>query len=219
MKHTPVLPPVGPDLLASVDDVAPGSTCGPVSGWLLSGGQGRRMGGMDKGLVPMPDGRPMAWHTAQRLAPQVAGLTLNANRHTDAYATLGWPTAPDAHDLPTGFGPLVGMLTGLRQATTAWVQFAPCDYPHLPTHLVASLSQAAFTQGAEVAVPITRQDGDLWHHWTCALVRRSTHPSLSESMNAGNHRVRVWMTARRWIGVCFDDACAFQNINTFGDLR
>lgn len=219
--HEPVLPPVVPAVpahpLPSEQTTSAART--EVSGWLLSGGQGRRMGGQDKGLVQMPDGHAMAWHAAQRLAPQVSDLVLNVNRHTDAYATLGWPVRADAPDLPPGFGPLAGMLTGLRQATTPWVQFAPCDCPRLPTHLVATLWQAAMAHGAEVAVPITQQGGDTWHHWTCALVRRDTTDALSESVNAGNHRVRVWLTAQRWIGVCFDDAEAFQNINTLGDLR
>lgn len=219
MTHAPVLPAVASDVPAHASEAAHADAREVVSGWLLSGGQGRRMGGLDKGLVPMADGHAMAWHTAQRLAPQVANLTLNVNRHAAAYAALGWPTRPDAPDLPADFGPLVGMLSGLRQARTPWVQFAPCDYPRLPDHLVASLWHAAIAHEAEVAVPITRQGGDTWHHWTCALVRRDTTDALSESVNAGNHRVRVWITARRWIGVCFDDAEAFQNINTLGDLR
>ena len=219
MKHTPVLPPVAPDVLARAIESANVGACTAVSGWLLSGGQGRRMGSIDKGLVPMADGRSMAWHAAQRLAPQVMALTLNVNRHAEVYAELGWPLQSDDAELPTNFGPLVGMLTGLRHAPTPWVQFAPCDYPKLPRHLVANLWQAAEAHGAEVAVPITRHGGETWHHWTCALVHGGTHSSLSESVNAGNHRVRVWMTARRWIGVSFADAEAFQNINTLGELR
>lgn len=167
----------------------------------------------------MADGRSMAWHAAQRLAPQVTDLTLNVNRHAEAYTALGWPVQPDGPELPADFGPLVGMLTGLQHAPTDWVQFAPCDYPRLPDHLVASLRRAAEAHGAEVAVPVTRQGSETWHHWTCALVHTSTRDTLSESVNAGNHRVRVWLTARRWIGVCFADAQAFQNINTLGDLR
>lgn len=219
--HDPVLPPVAPAVRPqSATSARPlPDARSSVSGWLLSGGQGRRMGGQDKGLVPMHDGHAMAWHAAQRLAPQVAALTLNVNRNAQAYASLGWPVQADATDLPQGFGPLAGMLTGLRQATTPWVQFAPCDYPKLPSDLVIRLWHAAATHGAEVAVPITQQGDETWHHWTCALTSCSTAGALSESVNAGNHRVRMWLTAQRWIGVCFDDAEAFQNINTLGDLR
>lgn len=196
----------------------PGHGPSLVDGWLLSGGQGRRMGGQDKGLVPMADGRPMAWHAARRIAPQVRSLTLNVNRHGEQYAALGWPYLPDDADLPAGFGPLVGMLTGLRHTQADWVQFAPCDYPHLPADMVSTLLAQALHHNTRVAVPVSTRDGETWHHWTCALVHRTTLTSLSECVNAGQPRVRLWLTAQPWIGVCFEDAHAFQNINTLGDL-
>ena len=68
-----------------------------ISGLVLSGGQGRRMGGTDKGLQPFK-GAPMAMHTIMRLEPQVDVVKINANRNLAAYESLGVSVLPDVID-------------------------------------------------------------------------------------------------------------------------
>lgn len=187
----------------------------PVDAWLLSGGEGRRMGGQDKGLLHLR-GQAMAWQVAQALSPQVRQLSINANRHLDQYRQWPWPVMPDDTDLPTRSGPLVGILTGLRHTSADWLQLAPCDSPLLPDDLVRQLHDAALAHGADIAVPWTRDDlsGDARHHWTTALLARRTLPSLEWAVRSGERRVHRWMTQQRWIGVCFAASAAFANINT-----
>jgi molybdenum cofactor guanylyltransferase len=188
-----------------------------IEGWLLSGGQGRRMGGQDKGLLPW-HGKPLAQHAAERLAPQVTRLFVNANRHLTAHAALGHSVVTDDPDLPPDCGPLVGMLTAWRHTHATWLQFLPCDYPLVPSDLVARLHQQAIRQQVNVAVPVTQSQGETRHHWACALVHRDLHASLHTLLHQGERRVRAWLTASTWCSVCFDDAEAFQNVNTPGDL-
>lgn len=188
-----------------------------IEGWLLSGGQGRRMGGRDKGLVCW-QGEALVHHVARRLRPQVTHLAINANRHLADYEAFGHPVIPDDADLPVDSGPLVGMLTGWRHTRSPWLQFLPCDYPEVPTDLVARLHQEALRTHAQVAVPVTHWKGEWRHHWACALVHRDLHPSLHTLLHQGERRVRVWLTTHTWCSVCFEPAEAFQNVNTPGDL-
>lgn len=161
----------------------------------------------------------MAWHVAQRLSPQVAALSINANRHLDQYRAWPWPVTPDLPELPAHFGPLVGILTGLRHAQTPWLQLVPCDSPQLPNDLVTRLLIAALDADADVAVPFTL-DTDLTerHHWTSALIRVNLADSLSQAVAQERPQVRGWMTQHRWTSVCFARDGEFANINTPGDL-
>lgn len=186
-----------------------------VEGWILSGGQGSRVGGQDKGLLSW-QGHPMAWQVAQRLASQVTRLTINANRHASTYAQWPWPVRPDDADLPALSGPLIGILTGLRHCQSPWLQVAPCDGPTLPLDLVACLHHAAQEARADVAVPFTPACGEEpeRHHWTCALIRANAALALERAIRQGERRVGHWIAQGRWISVSFERADAFININT-----
>jgi molybdopterin-guanine dinucleotide biosynthesis protein A len=186
-----------------------------VDGWLLCGGEGRRMGGQDKGLLPW-HGTPLVLHAARILAPQLRQLTLNANRHLDQYAAWDWPVQADDTNLPPQAGPLAGMLTGLRQASAPWTQFSPCDSPSLPHDLVYRLWHAAVEAHALVAVPLSTDQvtGKSRHHWTTALVHRDAAPVLSDKFQQGERRVGECLRACPWIGVCFERPADFLNINT-----
>lgn len=186
-----------------------------VTGWVLAGGEGRRMSGRDKGLI-MWKGQPLAWQVAHRLRPQVDALWINANRHLDAYQTWGWPVAPDEADLPRAGGPLTGILTALRRVHHPWLMIAPCDSPMLPADMVARLLRQATQCDADIAVPVTGPGGDglPMHHWTTILVHRRTQTRLEDAFAAGERRVRAWVAMNTWIGVSFDGSADFMNINT-----
>ncbi len=190
--------------------------------WVLSGGQGTRMGGQDKGLIQV-DQNPMAWLVAQCLTPQVHQVRINANRHLPTYQSWPWPVHSDDTDLPTFGGPMVGALTGLRHSQAPWLQLAACDMPYLPIDLTARLHEAATSEQAQVAVPVTKHTNGsvLWHHWTSALVSRHCMTDLHHAIERGERRLGKWLTQQRWVAVLFDDAsesALFTNINSPANL-
>ena len=185
-----------------------------ISGLVLAGGLGSRMGGADKGLV-MLDGRPMVDHVLARLHPQVDELLINANRNTDIYARFGIPVLPDRH---TGFvGPLAGLDAGLNHLgeTDGWVVTCPCDSPFVPRDLVARLVAATEAAGADVA--IVRADGQLQPVFLLAHTR--TAGALQAYLVAGERKIDRWVFTQKHAIVDFDDCPeAFANINTADEL-
>ncbi|HUP30732.1 MAG TPA: molybdenum cofactor guanylyltransferase MobA [Usitatibacter sp.] len=183
-----------------------------VTGVVLAGGQGSRMGGVDKGLQPFR-GRPMVTHAIERLAPQVDELLVNANRNPEAYAGFGHRVIADEIE---GFaGPLAGFERGLAHARGALVVTVPCDSPFLPLDLVARLRTGLESQDAQIAVART---GDQAHPVFC-LMRRDVHGSLQAFLASGQRKIDRWYSELRVAEVAFDDvADAFLNINTHEEL-
>jgi molybdenum cofactor guanylyltransferase len=183
-----------------------------ITGVVLAGGQGSRMGGVDKGLQPFR-GKPMAAHVIERLTPQVDELLINANRNPEAYARFGHRVIADEIE---GFaGPLAGFERGLAHASGDLVATVPCDSPFLPADLVARLRDALEREGAELAVAKT---GEQAHPVFC-LMRRSVHESLRRFLSEGQRKIDRWYSQLRVVEVRFDDeAQAFLNINTREEL-
>ena len=192
-----------------------------ITGLILAGGRGSRMGTVDKGLQPFR-GEAMVAHVMRTLAPQVGSVAINANQNLDAYAALGAPVWPD--DL-TGFeGPLAGLETGLRRASTELLVTAPCDSPFLPADLVARLHAAMLAGGADLALAETEEiagDGALriQPQPVFALVKTSALPQLSSYLAGGGRRMDGWYGSIKVVRVRFDDASAFRNINTLRELQ
>ena len=188
------------------------STGQPITGLILAGGMGRRMGGTDKGLAELW-GRPMVAHVIDRLAPQVDEILINANRNPERYAAFGYRVIPDAIE---GYaGPLAGLERGLAEASHALVATAPCDSPFLPAVLVQRLYESMSAAGADLAVART---GDQPHPVFC-LCRRSLHAHLRAYLGAGGRKIDAWYATLRVVEVAFDDqAQAFSNINTREEL-
>src|SRR3990167_3191680 len=141
-----------------------------ITGLILAGGRGSRMGSIDKGLVPLA-GKPMVAHVLERLQPQVQCLLINANQNLDTYAAFGAPVWPDA--MPDFAGPLAGLQTGLMHCETPYLVTAPCDSPFLPTDLVARLAQALQTQDADLAVAVTGEGDARQPHPVFCLAQAS----------------------------------------------
>jgi molybdopterin-guanine dinucleotide biosynthesis protein A len=183
-----------------------------VTGIVLAGGQGSRMGGVDKGLQTFR-GKPMVAHVIERLAPQVDEIIINANRNVEAYGAFGHRVLADSI---TGFaGPLAGFERGLAHAAGELVATVPCDSPFLPTDLVARLRKAIEEASAQLAVAKT---GDQAHP-VFTLMRRSVHQSLREFMGSGQRKIDKWYASLSVVEVAFDDeAQAFMNINTRAEL-
>jgi molybdopterin-guanine dinucleotide biosynthesis protein A len=183
-----------------------------VTGVVLAGGQGSRMGGVDKGLQPFR-GRPMVAHAVERLAGQVDELLINANRNPEAYAQFGHRVIADEIE---GFaGPLAGFERGLAHAKGDLVVTVPCDSPFLPVDLVARLRAALESADADLAVAKT---GDQAHP-VFSLMRRKVLPSLQQFLSSGQRKIDRWYSALKVVEVPFDDQPdAFLNINTREEL-
>jgi molybdopterin-guanine dinucleotide biosynthesis protein A len=182
-----------------------------ITGIVLAGGLGRRMGGVDKGLQPFR-GRPLAQWAIERLAPQVDELLINANQNASAYARFGYRVVPDEVG---GFaGPLAGLHAGLKGARGALVATVPCDSPFLPADLVARLRAALAER--DVAVAKTGAQP----HPVFALVRRGVLPHLEAYLARGGRKIDDWYATLRVVEVAFDDAAdAFRNLNTLQELE
>ena len=183
-----------------------------ITGVVLAGGQGRRMGGVDKGLQPL-NGQPLVEHIIARLRPQVGHLVINANRNLQAYAAFGYPVLADA--VPGFAGPLAGLHAALSAAQTPWVVIVPCDSPFLPVDLVFRLFSALTAASAKIAVART---GEQVHPVFC-LCRRELLPHLDDYLARGERKFGRWYAHLQTVEVAFDDqAQAFENINTREEL-
>lgn len=188
-----------------------------VTGLILAGGRGSRMGGVDKGLQNHR-GMPLALHALWRLQPQVGHIMINANRNLGAYESFGVPVWPDA--LPDFAGPLAGFLAGLEHCETPWLVTVPCDTPDFPADLVARLGAAALQADAEIAMPTVREDDGRWRTQPVfCLLRTSLLDSLVRFTHDGGRKIDAWTARHRTVEVPFDDARAFFNANTLADLR
>ena len=192
-----------------------------ITGLILAGGQGTRMGRCDKGMLPL-HGQPLAQHVLQRLAPQVGALALNVNEYQDSYLAFGVPVWPD--ELAGHCGPLAGLQSGLRRAATPYLLTAPCDSPLLPHDLVTRLAAALLAQDADLAIAVTEETDPASglpqrrRHPVFCLVKTAALPQLDAYLASGERRVGAWHGPLKRAEVLFDDASAFRNINTPQEL-
>ncbi|MCB5190496.1 molybdenum cofactor guanylyltransferase [Methylobacillus arboreus] len=183
-----------------------------ITGIVLAGGKGKRMGGTDKGLVEF-NGQPMVAHVLQRLAPQVDEVLINANREIERYAQFGYRVIEDEI---SGFaGPLAGLHIGMQQAQHPYILTVPCDSPLLPTSLAKRLMNALIERDADIAVAKTGKQA----HPVFCLCRRSLLPSLEQFLDQGERKMADWIAKLDSAEVSFtDQAHAFTNINTPEEL-
>ncbi len=187
-----------------------------ITGLVLAGGRGSRMGGVDKGLQNHL-GMPLAMHALLRLGPQVGALMINANRNLGAYDSMGVPVWPDAQlDFP---GPLAGFLAGLEHCETPYLVTVPCDTPNFPTDLVARLAAALEAEGAEIAIAATLEDGRLQAQPVFCLMQADLLESLVAFTHAGQRKIDKWTGQHRCATVVFDETDAFFNANTPAELQ
>lgn len=177
-----------------------------LTGMILAGGEGRRMGGRDKGLEPF-SGLPLIGHVIQRFDGRVAELLINANRNSDAYELFADRVIEDAEG---GFkGPLMGIYSGLRAAKTPWLLVAPCDSPALPNDLVARMVAGIGEHDIGVAF-----DGERLHP-VVALIHTSLAEDLATTLADGERKIDRWYARHAWCRVDMSDCPdAFANLNT-----
>ncbi|MCW7540375.1 molybdenum cofactor guanylyltransferase MobA [Aquabacterium sp. A7-Y] len=183
-----------------------------VTGLVLAGGQGRRMGGVDKGLQPFR-GEPLVRHALRRLAPQTGALMISANRHLERYRGFGVPVHEDS--LPGHAGPLAGFLSGLRHCRTPYLATVPCDSPGFPADLVARLARALEPGDADLAIASC---GERRQPVFC-LMKTRTLDSLMGFLEGGGRRIEQWCFEHGCVEVPFDEKAAFSNANTLEELQ
>jgi molybdenum cofactor guanylyltransferase len=196
-----------------------------ITGLILAGGRGSRMGGVDKGLQNF-NGIPLALHTLMRLGPQVESVMVNANRNLSAYESFGASVWPDAS--ADFAGPLSGFLVGLERAETPYVLTVPCDTPRLPLDLAKRLAEALVREDADIAMaaaPETSSDGQTETRTqpVFCLMKIEMSESLVKFTHAGGRKIDAWTAQHKTVVVPFDapsdDPLAFANVNTLNELQ
>ena len=183
-----------------------------ITGVILAGGQGRRMGGVDKGLTLL-QGKPFIEWVLARFSPQVDEVLINANQNPEQYARFGYRIIPD--EIGGFAGPLAGLHRGLAEARHELVATVPCDSPFLPPDLVERLYAGLAAAKTQLAVAKTFAQP----HPVFCLCRRDVLDHLSEFLNSGGHKIDAWYATLEVAEVAFDDQEeAFCNINTPEEL-
>jgi molybdopterin-guanine dinucleotide biosynthesis protein A len=196
-----------------------------ITGLILAGGRGARMGGVDKGLQNF-NGTPLTLHTLMRLQMQDAAtlseMMVVANRNLSAYESFGVQVWPDSTD---GFaGPLAGFLTGLERCETDLLLTVPCDSPLFPLNLTQRLLDTLIAEDAEIAVAAAKEeDGSVRAQPVFCLMRVSLLESLVKFMQSGGRKIDAWTAQHKTVLVPFDtddvDPRAFFNANTLEELH
>lgn len=196
-----------------------------ITGLVLAGGRGSRMGGVDKGLQRF-HGVPLALHALRRLQAQVGPCMLNANRSLTVYQSFGVPVHTDV--LPDYAGPLAGFLTGLTHCRTDWLLTVACDSPCFPTDLAQRMTAEALHAHADIVLaagPEVVRDGtrQVRAQPVFALLHRSLLPSLQTFVADGGRKIDAW-TQQHSHALCYfdrsqDDPQAFANTNTVQELQ
>lgn len=196
-----------------------------ITGLILAGGRGARMGGVDKGLQNF-NGTPLTLHTLMRLQMQdavtVSEMMIIANRNLSAYESFGVQVWPDSTD--NFAGPLAGFLTGLERCETDLLLTVPCDSPLFPLNLTQRLLDTLIAEDAEIAVAAAKEeDGSVRAQPVFCLMRVSLLESLVKFMQSGGRKIDAWTAQHTTVLVPFDtddvDPRAFFNANTLDELH
>lgn len=198
-----------------------------ITGLILAGGRGSRMGGVDKGLQTF-NGMPLALHTLTRLqmGGGVGPVMINANRNLAAYESFGASVWPDG--LADYAGPLAGFLTGLERCETPYLVTVPCDTPMLPLDLVPRLARAMEAQDADIAMaaaPEVDKSGNIRVRTqpVFCLLRVDLLENLMQFTHDGGRKIDAWTAMHKTVIVPFDlpgdSPQAFFNANTLAELR
>lgn len=183
-----------------------------ITAVILAGGQGRRMNGVDKGLVEL-HGMPIFTYVLNTLKNQVSHLAICANRNICDYERYHVPVISDT--LPDYPGPLAGMLAAMEKIDSEWFLFCPCDTPNIPDDLLARLWQARSNSDAKAYWVYDGQRD----HPTLALLHHSLGIALRDYLTQGERRVLRFMKEMGGQAVSFPCPHHFANINTQEELN
>jgi molybdenum cofactor guanylyltransferase len=182
-----------------------------ITAVILAGGQGRRMGGQDKGLLEF-DGRPLVAILVDLLERQGVDIVINANRNHDQYRQFGYPVVSDRLD--DYQGPLAGFASAMSAVDSRFIVTLPCDGPRLADDYVSRFIAAGASRESGVLVAFDGERLQPVH----ALIRVDLLPSLQRFLGSGERKIDRWYAEHDFQRVDFSD-CAdmFRNINTPSD--
>lgn len=187
-----------------------------ITGLVLAGGKGSRMGSIDKGLQFFL-GKPLFLHAAERLKPQVASIFISANRNENQYAKAGLTVLQDTP--PVFAGPLAGFAAGLAHCPTPYLLVVPCDSPFFPDNLASELGAALLEDNTEAAIAATGRASSLSLQPVFCLIKKEILPHLEAFLATGQHKIAAWYATLKTSLVSFPDESAFDNINTYQELE
>lgn len=182
-----------------------------ISAVVLAGGQARRMGQQDKGLVEFKQ-RPLVSYAIDALAGITTQISISANRNLEHYKQFGYPVIADGRE---GFdGPLAGILAAMQASSAEILLVLPCDTPLIQTaHLQRLLDGLQADKDIAVAF-----DGERLHPVVMAL-KTHLQKNLSEYLNSGERKLQSWLYQHNLATVDFSDQPqVFANINTLDEL-
>jgi molybdenum cofactor guanylyltransferase len=182
-----------------------------ITAVILAGGQGRRMGGQDKGLIEI-NGRALVAILIDRLEQQISAIVINANRNRERYQAFGYPVVSD--QLDDYQGPLAGFACAMNVVDTEFILTLPCDGPLLAADYVARFIASQARTGAAICVA---DDGERLQP-VHALIKIDLLSSLNTFLDSGDRKIDRWYAMHDFIKTDFSD-CAdmFRNINTPSD--
>ncbi len=184
---------------------------------LLSGGEGRRVGGRDKGLIDF-NGKYMVEWVIQRIGAQVDDIVLSVNRNEREYSKLGYQLVADDAQHTSQQGPLAGIVSAVSkiQMNAGFYLICTCDSPHLPTDYVAKLKDSLGSPDVAASVVF---DGTTMQNLHC-LIRAQAITSLIDFYKEGGRAMRRWFAENNIVQVDFSSqAEAFANYNTSESIR
>ncbi len=184
-----------------------------ITAVILAGGQARRMGRQDKGLIEV-SGRPMIEYVIDSLRPQLDNIIINANRNLEIYGQYGFPVISDEHD---GFnGPLAGLASCRKAIDRNYWLTGPCDSPYLPDDYVTRMFRALQDNQAEISVA----DSGERMQPVFSLLKCSLLKSLLAYLDSGERKIDRWFQQHAMTRVDFSDKPeTFINVNTPADIR
>ena len=181
-----------------------------ITGVILAGGAGRRVGHRDKGLLSFR-GKPLVAHVCENLSPQVGGIVISCNRNLDQYRSFAPTVVIDRRD--NFQGPLSGLESVANRIHTDYVAIAGCDMPCLPPDWVERLA-AAMNKPASAPPQICYAHDGNRAQYLCALISRECLDSLEGFLDEGRRAVKEWYGLHGGLAIDFsDDAGCFVNYN------
>ncbi|OSI15630.1 molybdenum cofactor guanylyltransferase MobA [Neisseria dumasiana] len=188
-----------------------------VSALIMAGGEGRRMGGQDKGLMLCGE-KAFIDHVIDAVNPQVDNIAISVNRNMEEYAQRTPHVFADARQWQ-GLGPLAALGTAasdIQLAKADWLLIVPCDTLKLPPDLVERFLQAAgkhTSAHAFFAETISKK------HYSVMFVRPQTLQSTPDYLQTGLRTMRGWLEQEHAVPVMFPDDAAFMNYNSPQDME
>ena len=189
------------------------TTVKDITAVILAGGQGRRMGGQDKGLIEF-GGKPLVEILIAELERQSLDIVINANRNLDRYRDYGFPVISDF--LQDYQGPLAGFASAMDSVDTAFILTLPCDGPQLAADYAARFIASQQQSGAPICVAFDGERLQPVH----ALITVDLRASLGQFLDSGDRKIDRWYALHDYVHTDFSDCREiFQNINTPADRQ